>query len=54
MYKYKNRHANYLYQANLATKDVIAYTNDREEFEVIQFGSVYDIEVLDSLVKDDD
>lgn len=54
MYKYKNRHANYLYKAKLATKDVIAYTNDREEFEVIQFGSVYDIEVLDSLVKDDD
>lgn len=31
-----------------------AYTNDREEFEVIQFGSVYDIEVLDSLAKGDE
>ena len=51
MYKYRNRHANYLYKAKLATKDVIAYTNEREEFEVIQFCSVYDIEVLDRLPK---
>lgn len=51
MYKYRNRHANYIYKAKLATKDVIAYTNEREEFEVIQFCSVYDIEILDRLPK---
>ena len=47
--EYKNRHANYLYKAKIRPADVIAYTDDRKEFEVIQFNSVYDIELLETL-----
>ncbi len=45
--EYRNRHATYLYRAKIKPADVIAYTDQREEKEVIQYKGVYDIEVLD-------
>lgn len=37
-------HANYLYRAKIRPSDVIAYTNDMQENEIIQYRKVYDIE----------
>lgn len=44
--EYKNRHANNLYEGKIRTKDIIAFTNSKNEFEVMQYGSVYDISLL--------
>ena len=37
-------HANYLYQAQIKTADIIAYVDDREEREVLQYRKVFDIQ----------
>lgn len=41
------RHASYLYQAKIKTKDIIAYSNDRKEQEVMQYRKVYDVKLID-------
>lgn len=41
--EYNGRHAQHLYQADLNTSDVIAYTNERSEAEVLQYMSVYNV-----------
>lgn len=41
------KHAKHLYQAHIRPCDVIAYSNDREESEVMQYQSVYDVEEID-------
>ena len=40
------KHAQAIYKAKIKPEDVIAYTNDRNEREVIQYRKVYDIEVI--------
>ena len=40
---YRSKHANHLYKAKIQTKDILAYSNDRQEFEVLQYNKVYDI-----------
>lgn len=42
--EYVHRHANYLYQAQIKTADIIAYVDDREEREVLQYRKVFDIQ----------
>lgn len=44
MYTWRSRHANAIYKAKIKPCDVIAFTNERNEQEVMQFQSVYDIE----------
>lgn len=41
--EYNKRHANYLYQAQIKTADIIAY-DDGEEREVMQYRKVFDIQ----------
>lgn len=41
---YQNRHANYLYRAKIKTADIIAYTDARNEKEVMQYCKVFCIE----------
>lgn len=43
---YNGRHANYLYKAEIKTADIIAYNDDRNEAEVMQYNKVFNIEVL--------
>lgn len=45
--EYTGRHANHLYRAKIKPEKVIAYTNDREEHEVMQYRGVYDIEEIE-------
>lgn len=45
--EYVKRHARYLYRAKIKPCDVIAYTDGREEHEVLQYMGVYDVEVID-------
>lgn len=44
MYTYRNRRANHIYKAQIKTKDIIAYTDDRNEREVMQYRKVFNIE----------
>ena len=41
---YIGRHASHLYRAKIKPEKVIAYTNDRNEKEIMQYNGVYDIE----------
>ena len=43
---YIERHAAHLYTGKIKPGKIIAYTNDRDESEVLQYGSVYDIQEL--------
>lgn len=43
----KNRFATHLYRAVIRPRDVIAYNNNREEEEVMQYRSVSSIELLE-------
>lgn len=43
LHEYNGRHAQHLYQAELNTSDVIAYTDERNEAEVLQYMSVYNV-----------
>lgn len=45
---YIGRHASHLYKGTIKPHHVIAYTNDREEHEVIQYRHVYNIEEIKS------
>lgn len=45
---YALKHANYLYRAHIKPTDVIGYDNSRKEFEVLQYRSVYDVELIDT------
>ncbi|MBT1171011.1 hypothetical protein [Bifidobacterium sp. SO4] len=47
--EYQSRHARYLYQARIKTADVIGCILDRNESEVVQFRSVYDLQLIDTL-----
>lgn len=38
------RHATYLYTAQIRPADVIAYTDDRNEKEILQYGKVFNIQ----------
>ena len=40
------KHAQAIYKAKIKPEDVIAYTNGRNEHEVLQYRKVYDIEVI--------
>ena len=48
MYEYRARHANHLYRAHIRPSDVIAYTDDRSEREIIQHMGVYDVEEMEA------
>lgn len=48
MYEYRARHANHLYRARIKTNDVIAYADERNEREIIQHMSVYDVEEMET------
>lgn len=41
--KYMNRHASHLYAGKIKPEHVIAYTNDRNEKEIMQYKHVYEI-----------
>lgn len=41
--EYTWRHATHLYKGTIRTQDIIAYTDEREEREVMQYGKVFDI-----------
>lgn len=43
---YGGRHANYLYKGQIKTADIIAYTNERKENEIMQYNKVFNIELL--------
>lgn len=43
---YIGRHAAHLYTGKIKPEKIIAYTNDRNESEIMQYGSVYDIQEL--------
>lgn len=43
---YAGRHASHLYKAKIKPADIIAYTNDRKESEIMQYMKVYDIEEI--------
>ena len=44
-----NRHdGGHVYKASLRTCDVIAYDDDRDEREVLQYGDVYDVEEIEA------
>lgn len=45
--EYIRRHANYLYQAEIKTSNIIAFINDRKENEIIQYRKVFNIIELD-------
>lgn len=42
--EYLNKHARYLYRGQIRAADIIAYVDDREEKEVLQYRKVFDIE----------
>ena len=44
--EYYHKHASHLYRATIRTADIIAYDNDRNEEEILQYGKVYDIEEI--------
>ncbi len=52
--KYNHRHANYIYKGKIRTADIIAYTNQRQEQEVMQYGSVFDVEDITESAKNID
>ena len=41
--EYQHKHANHLFKGKIKTADIIAYVDDREEKEVIQYRKVFDI-----------
>ena len=43
MYEYRGRHAEHLYKGEIRTADIIAYTNDRNENEVLQYNKVFNV-----------
>lgn len=50
--KYIGKHAQYLYSAKIRPCDVIAYTNERKEQEVLQYRKVFDIKILRTIKSD--
>lgn len=46
--KYAGSHAEFLYRAHIRPRDVIGYNDDRNEKEVMQYMSVYDVELVDT------
>ena len=44
--KYIGRHATHLYCGKIKTPDIIAYCDDRNEKEIMQYGKVFDIEEI--------
>ena len=44
--EWRGKHARFLYKGQIHPKDIIAYTNDRNEFEVIQYRKVFNIELI--------
>ena len=38
----------YIYKATINKDDIVAYTNCRKEYEVVQIGSVKDIQCIES------
>ena len=41
--EYIGKHATHLYKAKIKTNDILAYSNDRKEQEVMQYNKVFDI-----------
>lgn len=48
-HSYQHAHARYIYKAKIKKDDIIAYTNNRLEHEVIQYNKIYDLEILEKL-----
>lgn len=46
-YNHPAQRANYLYRAKIKPCDVIAFLDDRNEKEILQYRKVYDIEILE-------
>ncbi len=47
--EYMGRHARFLYKGKIKPEKIIAYTNDRQEQEIMQYGNVYDIEEIEAV-----
>ena len=45
--EYENRRAQFLYKAKIRPVDVIAFTNEREEMEILQYRKVYDVRLIE-------
>ena len=52
--EYRFRHATHLWKGKIRPTDVIEYTNERKEQEILQYGSVYDIEDITPRRKESD
>lgn len=48
--EWKHRHANHIYRGWIRPEDVITYTDDRNEKEILQYGKVFDIEDITSQI----
>lgn len=48
-YEWSGRHANHLYRAKIKPARILAYDDDREEQEVMQYMAVYDVEELEAI-----
>lgn len=48
--EYIGKHANFLYMGKIKPQDIIAYTDERKEKEVLQYGKVFDIEIIDHAI----
>ena len=46
-YELRSRHANDIFRAKIRPCDVIAYLDDRNEQEVIQYRKVFDVEIVE-------
>lgn len=46
--RHGGRHVSHLYRAKIRREDVIAYCNEREEEEIMQYRKVYDIEEIEA------
>ena len=51
MNDYIGSHATYLYEAKIRPCDVIAYTDDRNEHEVMQYRKVFDVRLIEEKQK---
>lgn len=47
--EYSGRHAKYLYRAKIRPDKVIAYIDERNEKEIVQYRNVYDVEIIDTI-----
>ncbi len=49
--RYCKKHAKYLYKGKINPEKIIAYVDDREEREIMQYRNVYDVELIEKICK---